>query len=226
MRLLIIEDEKKTAEYLRKGLVESGFNVDVADNGVDGLHRAQTEDYQAVVLDVMLPGKDGWQVLEAIRSSGSPLPILMLTARDDVSDRVRGLEAGADDYLVKPFAFSELLARLRTILRRGPSRQPEVLRIADLEIDFFRHVAKRAGKRLDLTSKEFLLLTTLARRTGEVLSRTWLVEQVWDMHFDPGTNVVDVAVGRLRRKIDDPHPVKLIHTIRGVGYVLEARDHA
>jgi two-component system copper resistance phosphate regulon response regulator CusR len=148
----------------------------------------------------------------------------MLTARDDVSDRVRGLETGADDYLVKPFAFSELLARLRTILRRSPGRQPEVLTIADLEIDFFRHQVRRSGRRLDLTPKEFTLLTTLARRQGEVLSRTWLVEQVWDMRFDPGTNVVDVAVGRLRRKVDDPYPIKLIHTIRGVGYVMEIRD--
>jgi two-component system copper resistance phosphate regulon response regulator CusR len=223
MRLLIVEDEDKTAEYLRKGLSEAGFTVEVSREGIDGLHRAITEDFDAIILDVMLPGRDGWTILEELRRKGIETPILMLTARDDVTDRVRGLEAGADDYLVKPFAFSELLARLRTILRRGPTRQPETLCIADLEIDFFKHIVRRGGRRIDLTPKEFSLLTTLARRTGEVVSRTWLVEQVWDMHFDPGTNVVDVAVARLRRKVDDPFKASLIHTIRGIGYVLEER---
>ncbi len=223
MRVLIIDDEPKTAEYLRRGLSESGFVVEVSREGTDGLFRATSEDFDAVVLDVMLPGRDGWSVLSELRARGSEVPILMLTARDDVVDRVRGLEAGADDYLVKPFAFSELLARLRTVLRRGPTRHPEVLRIADLEIDQFRHTVRRGGVRIDLTQKEFALLSTLARRSGEVLSRTYLVEQVWDLHFDPGTNVVDVAMGRLRRKVDDRFPVKLLHTIRGAGYVLEDR---
>jgi two-component system copper resistance phosphate regulon response regulator CusR len=224
MRLLVIEDEKKTADYLHKGLSESGFVVEVSRDGVDGLYRAQSEPFDAVILDIMLPGKDGWEVLSELRQGDFQVPVLMLTARDDVSDRVRGLEGGADDYLAKPFAFSELLARLRTILRRGPVRQPETVKIADLEIDFFRHQVHRASRRIDLTAKEFCLLTTLARHTGEVLTRTWLVEQVWNMYFDPGTNVVDVAVGRLRRKIDGPDQIKLIHTIRGVGYVLEVRQ--
>jgi len=223
MRLLIIEDEKKTSAYLQKGLTEHGFVVDMAERGDDGLHLAQTRQYDAIILDVMLPQLDGWAVLERLRRGGTRTPVLFLTARDAVPDRVKGLELGADDYLVKPFAFSELLARVRSVLRRGPGRQAETLRIADLEIDLLKHRAARGGQRLDLTPKEFALLSLLAQRTGEILSRTLIAEQVWDMNFDSDTNVVDVAVRRLRRKMDDPFPKKLIHTARGAGYVLEER---
>ena len=223
MRILIVEDERKTATYLHKGLSESGFVVDTANRGDDGLHLALTQDYDLVILDVMLPERDGWSVLAAIRQAGKQTPVLFLTARDAVTDRVKGLELGADDYLVKPFAFSELLARVRSILRRGPSRQPETVRVEDLELDLIRHKATRASQRLDLTPKEFALLSLLARRQGEVLSRTLIAEQVWDMHFDSDTNVVDVAVRRLRAKVDDAFPRKLIQTVRGIGYVLEER---
>jgi two-component system copper resistance phosphate regulon response regulator CusR len=223
VRILIVEDERKTAKYLQKGLAESGFVVDLANRGDDGLHLALTQDYDLIVLDVMLPERNGWSVLAAVRQAGKQTPVLFLTARDAVTDRVKGLELGADDYLVKPFAFSELLARVRSILRRGPSRQPETLRVADLELDLIRHRASRGGERLDLTPKEFALLSLLARRQGEVLSRTLIAEQVWDMHFESDSNVVDVAVRRLRRKVDDPFPRKLIQTARGSGYVLEER---
>jgi len=222
MRVLVIEDEAKTASYLKQGLAESGFIVDVAANGIDGEHLALTGDYDAVVLDVMLPGADGWTVLKAIRQQRAT-PVLFLTARDRVEDRVRGLELGADDYLVKPFAFSELVARLRSILRRGRSLEPQVVRIADFEFDPVRRKVHRGAVRVDLTPKEFALLHLLARHAGEVLSRTRIAEQVWDMNFDRETNVVEVAVRRLRAKVDDPFEPKLIHTVRGVGYVLEER---
>jgi two-component system copper resistance phosphate regulon response regulator CusR len=221
VKILLVEDEKKTANYLRKGLTESGFVVDVVDRGDDGLYLARTADYDLIILDVMLPNRDGWSVLRELRRSGKQVPVLFLTARDTVEDRVKGLEGGADDYLVKPFAYSELLARVRTILRRGPSRQPETLRIRDLEIDFVQRRAVRGGKRLDLTPKEFSLLSLLARRKGEVLTRTVIAEQVWDINFDCHTNVVDVHIGRLRAKVDDLFEDKLIQTVRGVGYVLE-----
>ena len=223
MRILIVEDEPKTAAYLRKGLSEQSFVVDVAEQGVDGLHLIRTGLYDLVILDVMLPQRDGWAVLTEMRQGGMQTPVLFLTARDTVEDRVKGLELGADDYLVKPFAFSELLARLRTILRRCPVRQPDNLRVADLEIDLLRFRARREGRRLKLTPKEFALLSLFVQRTGEVLSRTLIAEQVWDVNFDSDTNVVDVAVRRLRRKVDDPFATKLIHTVRGVGYVLEVR---
>jgi len=221
VRVLIVEDEPKSAAYLRKGLSEHGYVADLVQNGEDGLYLAQSSDYDLLVLDVMLPGRDGWSVIAELRRSGKQTPVLFLTARDSVPDRVKGLELGADDYLVKPFAFSELLARIRTILRRGPVRQIETLRLADLELDPMTHKATRAGKRLDLTPKEFLLLALLVRRAGEVLSRTLIAEQVWDMNFDSATNVVDVHVRRLRSKVDDPYERKLIRTVRGVGYVVE-----
>ena len=223
MRILIVEDERKTAAFLAKGLGENGFVVDVADQGEDGLHLARSVAYDLVILDVMLPKLDGWAVLSAIRREGKETPVLYLTARDAVEDRVKGLELGADDYLVKPFAFSELLARVRSILRRSPARQPDLLRVADLELDVVRHRASRAGQRLDLTPKEFALLSLLARRSGEVLTRTSIAEQVWDVNFDGDSNVVDVHVRRLRSKVDDPFGLKLVHTVRGVGYVLEER---
>jgi two-component system copper resistance phosphate regulon response regulator CusR len=221
MKLLIIEDEAKTAAYLKKGLSEQGFVVDTSENGELGLELTQRADYDLIILDVMLPGRDGWAILSRLRSLGSDFPVLMLTARDAVEDRVKGLDLGADDYLVKPFAFSELLARVRTLLRRGPVRQPEVLRVADLEIEMAKQRATRGGKRLDLTPKEFALLSLLARRVGEVVSRSVIMEQVWDINFDAETNVVEVHVRRLRSKVDEPFPIKLIHTVRGVGYVLD-----
>ncbi|MDE2389543.1 MAG: heavy metal response regulator transcription factor [Betaproteobacteria bacterium] len=225
MHLLIIEDEHKTAAYLQKGLVENGFVVDHAQDGQDGLFLATTGDYDMAIIDVMLPSIDGWTVVKELRKNGKFMPVLFLTARDSVSDRVKGLELGADDYLIKPFAFSELLARVRSLLRRSPIQQPELIRVADLEIDLIRHKASRAGRKLALTQKEFSLITLLARRYGEVISRTVIEEQIWDMNFYSDTNVVDVAIRRLRSKVDDPFDRKLIHTLRGVGYVLEERQN-
>jgi len=220
MRILIVEDEHKTAGYLKKGLSEQGFCVDVAHDGEDGLHLALTEEYDLIILDIMLPRMDGLSILRELRGSGKETPVIFLSARDAVHDRVQGLELGADDYLVKPFAFSELMARLR-IIRRRHQHLPDVMRIADLELDLVRHKARRNAVTLDLTVKEFQLLALMLRRRGEVLSRTTLSEQVWGINFDSDTNVVDVAIRRLRKKVDDPFPMKLIHTIRGVGYVLD-----
>ncbi len=223
MKLLIIEDEKKTASYLSDGLTQCGFVADVSADGDEGLHLASSGNYDLIVLDVMLPGRDGWSVIEELRRSGKDTPVIFLTARDAIPDRVKGLGLGADDYLVKPFAFSELLARIQTILRRSPGRHADDLRIADLEIDVTHHRVARGRQRIDLTPKEFLLLSLLARHAGEVLGRILIAEQVWDMNFDSDTNVVDVHVRRLRTKVDDPFGKKLIHTVRGVGYVLEDR---
>ncbi|MBV5340673.1 MAG: heavy metal response regulator transcription factor [Deltaproteobacteria bacterium] len=221
MRILIVEDENKTANYLKKGLTEHGFTVDIASEGEDGLYLARTETYDLIVLDVMLPGRSGWSIIKELRSDGIDIPVIFLSARDAVHDRVHGLELGADDYLVKPFAFSELLARIRIILRRQPLQQPDVMRVEDLELDLIRYKARRGGISLDLTAKEFQLLSLLLRRRGEVLTRTTISEQVWGINFDSDTNIVDVAIRRLRKKVDDPFPHKLIHTIRGVGYVLD-----
>ena len=225
MKLLIVEDELKTRSYLKQGLSEAGFVVDHTGDGLDGRHLAMTGDYDLVILDVMLPGMDGWQVLQLLRKAGRDTPVLLLTARDRVDERVKGLELGADDYLVKPFAFSELLARVRTLLRRGKNPQtPDVLRAADLEIDLRRRRAVRAGKKIDLTAKEFALLELLIRHQGEILPRSLIASQVWDMNFDSDTNVIEVAVRRLRAKIDDGFETKLIRTARGMGYVLETTD--
>jgi two-component system copper resistance phosphate regulon response regulator CusR len=227
-KILLVEDQPTAAAYLSQGLHEEGMVVDVAHNGPDGLHLLLTVRYDLAILDVMLPGLDGWTILETARRAESPTPVLFLTARDDVEDRVRGLELGAEDYLVKPFAFSELLARVRVILRRNDGsqsvRESSRFEVADLALDLLKHRATRGGDRLDLTPKEFALLTLLIRRAGEVQSRTVIADQVWDMNFESDTNVVEVAIRRLRTKIDDPYPLKLLHTVRGVGYVLEARD--
>ena len=224
MKILVIEDEPRAAEYLRQGLTESGYAVEVAHNGTDGLHAAANGDHVLVILDIMLPGIDGFAVLSALRTF-KQVPVLMLTARGKTDDKVRGFDLGADDYLVKPFQFPELLARVRALLKRGqPVTSDPVLRAADLEIDPVRHRATRAGQRIDLSAKEFALLTLLAQKTGEVLSRTQIASLVWDIHFDSDTNVVEVAIRRLRAKIDDPFDLKLIHTVRGVGYVLERRN--
>lgn len=223
MKVLVIEDEVKTASYLKRGLEENGFSADVALDGEDGTHLADVGNYDFIILDVMLPKRDGWEVIADLRRQRIQTPVLFLTARDDIADRVRGLELGGDDYLVKPFAFSELLARVRTVLRRGPGRPETSVRIADLELDLVRHRASRQGRILDLTPKEFLLLSLLMRRAGDVLSRTVILEQVWDINFEGDSNVLDVHMKRLRAKVDDPFQCKLIHTVRGVGYVLEDR---
>lgn len=223
MRILVIEDEHKLGDYLVKGLSESGFTVDLARTGTEGRNLALDGDYSLLVLDVMLPGIDGFAVLDAVRKSKS-MPVLMLTARDAVADRVRGLQSGADDYLAKPFAFSELLARIQALLRRGKLHEMSSYALGDLSLDVISRKASRNGQRLDLTAKEFALLTLLMRRQGNVLSRTQLAEQVWDMNFDSDTNLVEVAIRRLRGKIDDPFEEKLLHTVRGMGYVLESRQ--
>ncbi|MBI5042039.1 MAG: heavy metal response regulator transcription factor [Gammaproteobacteria bacterium] len=224
MKILIVEDEVKTGDYLRQGLTEAGFVVDLVRDGMDGMHLALGEPYDLVVLDVMLPNLDGWQVLQAIRRAGKDMPVIFLTARDAVGDRVNGFELGADDYLVKPFSFSELLARVRTLLRRGKTKEPDTLRAADLEMQLLKRRVTRSGKRIDLTTKEFALLELLLRREGEVLPRSLIASLVWDMNFDSDTNVIDVAVRRLRAKIDDDFTPKLIRTVRGMGYVLEVPE--
>jgi two-component system copper resistance phosphate regulon response regulator CusR len=222
MRILLIEDENKTAAFLAKGLEEAGYTIEIARDGEAGLELARAAPYDLLVVDVMLPKKDGWAVVAELRGSGVLTPILFLTARDTVRDRVKGLELGADDYLVKPFAFSEFLARVRSLLRRPPAREETHLRVEDLEIDTRRHKAARGGVPLNLTAKEFLLLAHLVRSAGEVVSRAEIAEHVWDIKFETDTNVVDVMVRRLRAKVDDPFPTKLIQTVRGAGYVFKA----
>ncbi len=225
MKLLIVEDESKIGDYLQQGLSEAGFTVELARNGLDGHHLAMTDDFDLLILDVMLPDIDGWRILKSLREAGRNVPVLFLTARDSVDDRVKGLELGADDYLVKPFAFSELLARVRTLLRRGTATINESkLKVADLELDLMGRRATRAGKPVPLTAKEFALLELLVRRQGEVLPRSLIASQVWDMNFDSDTNVIDVAIRRLRAKIDENFEPKLIHTRRGMGYMLENPD--
>lgn len=224
MKILIVEDEQKAGDYLKQGLSEAGFMVDLMRDGLDGLHLALTDNYDLLILDVMLPGLNGWQVLQRVRLEGKQMPVLFLTARDQIRDRVKGLELGADDYLVKPFAFSELLARVRTLLRRGKNKEPELLQVADLELDLVRRRVTRAGKRIELTAKEFALLELLLRRQGEVLPRSLIASQIWDMNFDSDTNVIEVAIRRLRAKIDDDYEPKLIQTLRGMGYVLEVPE--
>jgi two-component system copper resistance phosphate regulon response regulator CusR len=222
MRVLIVEDEDKTADYLHRGLTEQGYSVDVARDGIEGLHLALETEYAVIILDVMLPGLDGFGVLRALRAR-KQTPVIMLTAREQVDDRIRGLREGADDYLGKPFSFLELVARLQALTRRSSAQEPILINVADLRIDLISRKATRAGMRLDLTAKEFALLSVLARRQGEILSKTSIAEMVWDINFDSDANVVEVAIKRLRAKLDGPFEQKLLHTIRGMGYVLESR---
>lgn len=217
MKILVIEDDPKTGDYLKKGLRESGYSVDLSRTGTDGLQMALGGAYDLVVLDVSLPGIDGWQIMPALREKGD-VRVLFLTARDQLSDRIRGLELGADDYLVKPFSFTELVLRIRTLLRRGPTREADVYEIAGLHLDALRRKVTREGAEIALTNKEFLLLHLLVKRQGEALSRTLIASEVWNMNFDSDTNVVDVAVKRLRAKVDKPFATPLIHTVRNVGY--------
>ena len=223
MRILVVEDETKMADYLRKALTESGYSVEIALDGLDGQHLVQESEFDLIILDVMLPGLNGWQLLQVIRRKWQT-PVLFLTARDSVDDRVKGLELGADDYLVKPFSYAELLARVRTLLRRGPPREVEHFLVADLSLNLLQRKVTRNGERLILTNKEFALLHLLVSREGEVLSRSLIASQIWNMNFDSDTNVVDVAIRRLRAKVDDPYPRKLIHTVRGIGYMLEVQS--
>ncbi|MBC5212988.1 copper/silver response regulator transcription factor SilR [Klebsiella pneumoniae] len=225
MKILIVEDEIKTGEYLSKGLTEAGFVVDHADNGLTGYHLAMTAEYDLVILDIMLPDVNGWDIIRMLRTAGKGMPVLLLTALGTIEHRVKGLKLGADDYLVKPFAFAELLARVRTLLRRGNTMITESqFRVADLSMDLVSRKVSRAGNRIVLTSKEFSLLEFFIRHQGEVLPRSLIASQVWDMNFDSDTNAIDVAVKRLRAKIDNDYGTKLIQTVRGVGYILEAPD--
>ena len=225
MKILVAEDEPKAGAYLQQGLTEAGFTVDRVLSGTDALQHALSDSYDLLILDVMMPGLDGWEVLRMVRAAGKDVPVLFLTARDGVDDRVKGLELGADDYLIKTFAFPELLARVRTLLRRGTSASAQTtMKMADLEVDLLKRRATRNGKRIDLTAKEFSLLELLMRRRGEVLPKSLIASQVWDMNFDSDTNVIEVAIRRLRAKIDDDFSPKLIHTARGMGYMMDVPD--
>jgi len=227
MRILLIEDEQKTGDYLKQGLSEAGYITDWVTDGLTGKQYALTEEYDVIIMDVMLPGMDGWHIIETVRKSGKNMPILFLTARDQIEDRVKGLDLGADDYLVKPFAFAELLARIKSLLRRGQQREDHnLISIANLELDIRKRRVTRAGQRIDLTAKEFALMELFMRRRGEILPRALIASQVWDMNFDSDTNVVEVAIKRLRNKIDSNFTPKLIQNIRGMGYVLEIEDEA
>lgn len=225
MRLLIVEDEEKTASYIYRGLTELGYTTDVANNGTDGLYNALEIDYDVIILDMMLPGMDGLQVLAGLRQK-KQTPVLMLSARGSVNDRVAGLRQGADDYLPKPFSFTELVARLQALARRRTNDGIDVtqLQIGDLHLDLLARKVTRDGQRIELTAKEFALLSLLARHEGEVLSKMMIAEQIWDMNFDSDANVVEVAIKRLRTKIDNPYDTKLLHTVRGMGYILEVRE--
>lgn len=223
LKILIIEDEPKTGDYLRQGLREAGFAVDLIQDGLDGLHHGIEGDQDLIILDVMLPRMDGWGILQALTQAGISTPVIFLTARDQVEERVRGLELGAADYLVKPFSFAELLARVRNVLRRGRAAvESTTLQVRDLEVDLLRRRVTRAGRRIDLTPKEFGLLELLVRRQGEVLPRSLIASLVWDMNFDSDTNVIEVAMRRLRAKVDEGFDARLIQTVRGMGYVLDA----
>ena len=226
MRILLVEDEPDAARMLAKGLREQTFAVNVAADGESALEQAELNDYDLVILDVLLPGKDGFEVCREMRAAGSSMPILMLTARDAVEDRIEGLDTGADDYLTKPFSFHEMLARLRALLRRGPALRSELISIADLDIDARARQVSRAGQGIELTAKEYALLEYLARRANEVVTRAEIAEHVWDENFDPFSNLIEVYIQRLRRKLDDGHSLKLIRTRRGEGYILTAGDDA
>lgn len=225
MKILVVEDEVKAGDYLKQGLKESGFVVDLVRKGLDGHHHAMTGEYELIILDVMLPDIDGWKILSSLKEAKKQTPVLFLTARDSIDDRVKGLELGAEDYLVKPYAFAELLARVRTLLRRAQKPVAQnTLTVANLTLDISARIAKRSGKTIQLTNKEFSLLELLVRRKEEVLPRSLIASQVWDMNFDSDTNVIDVAIRRLRAKIDDAFDPKLIMTVRGMGYKLSVKD--
>jgi two-component system OmpR family response regulator len=221
MHILLVEDELKMARALRRGLEQEGHSVDSTTDGDDALSRGVEFEYDAIVLDVMLPGRDGFAICRELRARDRWAPVLMLTARDAVEDRIRGLDAGADDYLVKPFAFGELLARLRALVRRGVSERPAIITVGDVELDPAAHTVTREGRVVDLSVREFSLLEFLMRHAGEVVSRTRILEQVWDVNYDSFSNVVDVYVGYLRRKLELPFGRSFIRTVRGVGYVVE-----